>query len=392
MMIPRRIEPVLRQQAREYPLLAVTGPRQSGKTTLVRTVFSEKPYVSLEDLDQRAFAREDPRGFLDRYPDGAILDEVQNSPDLFSYLQTRVDQENRMGLFVLTGSQQFGLLSGVSQSLAGRVALLTLLPLSLSEILGANLDPGPIGPFLHRGLYPPVLSRGADPSSWYGNYVRTYLERDVRQMINIRDLSSFHRFIRICAGRTGQLVNLSSLANDCGMSHNTIRAWLSVLEASGLLFFLSPHHQNFNKRLLKTPKLFFTDTGLVSWLLGIESPGQIVTHPLYGALFETFVVGEFLKGRLNRGREPRLSFWQDRTGHEIDLLLERERDLLPVEIKAGQTVSPDFFRGLDFFATLTGLGEKGRNRGWVVYGGDLPREKGPWRVIPWRHLEETGEV
>ena len=211
-------------------------------------------------------------------------------------------------------------------------------------------------------------------------------------MINIRDLSSFYRFVRICAGRTGQLVNLSSLANDCGLSHNTIRAWLSVLEASGLLFFLSPHHQNFNKRLLKTPKLFFTDTGLVSWLLGIESPGQIVTHPLFGALFETFVVGEFLKGRLNRGQEPRLSFWQDRTGHEVDLLLERKGNLLPMEIKAGQTVSPDFYRGMDFFATLTGLGEKGRNRGWVVYGGDIPREKGPGRVIPWRHLEETGEV
>jgi predicted AAA+ superfamily ATPase len=385
MYIPRLAESVLIRLSGEYPVVAVTGPRQSGKTTLVRSAFPDKPYVSLEDLDVRALAREDPRGFLDSYPEGAILDEVQNTPDLFSYLQTRVDQKERSGLFVLTGSRQFDLLSGITQTLAGRVALLSLLPLSQAELGKGGLDPGPLGEFLFRGLYPPIFSRKADPSIWYGNYVRTYIERDVRQILNIRDLSSFHRFVKICAGRTGQLVNLSALANDCGLSHNTAKAWLSVLEASGLLFFLAPHHQNFNKRLLKTPKLFFTDTGLVSWLLGIESPEQIGTHPQFGALFETFVVGEFLKSRLNRALEPRLSFWQDRTGHEVDLILERGDKVLPVEVKAGKTVVPDYFRGLDFWGTMTGRKEEG----WIVYGGEEPRIKGRWRVVPWKGLGES---
>lgn len=380
MKIARSAEGTLRRLYREYPVVVVTGPRQSGKTTLVRMVFRNKPYVSLEDLDEREFANEDPRGFLERYPHGAILDEAQHSPGLFSYIQTRVDNENRSGVFVLTGSQQFGLLSGVTQSLAGRAAILSLLPFTLGEIQTAGSPPSSLQELLVSGLYPPIYDRNADAGIWYGNYVRTYLERDVRQILQVRDLSTFQRFLRMCAGRSGQLVNLSALANDCGVTHNTAKAWLSVLEASYILYFLRPHHNNFNKRLIKTPKLYFYDTGLLVWLLGIDTPQQVTTHPLYGAIFETWVVGELLKARLNRGQEPRLSFWQDHSGHEIDVLVERSGEAIPVEIKAGQTVASDFFKGLELWKTLS---EGSPPKGYIVYGGNAHQKRGHWHVIPW---------
>lgn len=380
MHIERLAGDILRKLHREYPVVAVTGPRQSGKTTLVRTVFRDKPYVSLEDLDEREFAREDPRGFLARYPDGAILDEVQHCSGLFSYLQTRVDHDSRQGLFILTGSQQFGLLSGISQTLAGRVAIVSLLPFSLEELQAAGREPRTIQDLLFSGLYPPVHDRKTDPGIWYGNYVRTYIERDVRQLIQVRDLSAFQRFLRLCAGRSGQLANFSALASDCGITHNTAKAWLSVLEASYIVYFLRPHHQNFNKRLIKIPKIYFYDTGLLSWLLGIETPSQIVTHPLYGSLFETWVVGELLKARLNRAQEPRLSFWQDHSGHEVDVIVEKAGSAIPVEIKAGQTVASDFFKGLERWETLSG---KISGKGWLVYGGSAHQERSRWHVVPW---------
>lgn len=389
-MLPREAEPTIRRLAGGYPVVAVTGPRQSGKTTLVRAMFADRPYVSLEDLDEREFAGQDPRGFLGRFPDGAVLDEVQRAPGLFSYLQTRVDQERRNGLFILTGSQQFDLLSSITQTLAGRVALVPLLPFTLGELQAGGQAPGSLEELLFTGLYPPVHDRELEPGIWYANYVRTYVERDVRQMINVRDLSAFQRFVRMCAARTGQLLNLSTLAADCGITHNTARSWLSVLEASYLVHLLQPHHRNFNKRLVKTPKLYFYDPGLAAWLLGVQTPAQLVTHPQRGALFETWVVSEMLKARFNRALASNLYFWQDRSGHEVDVLAEQGGTLIPVEVKSGQTVVADFFRGLEKWAEIAG---DAGGRPWLVYAGAQRQSRSSVEVVPWREIGElTGQA
>ncbi len=387
-LIPRQARATVERLAQGYPLVAITGPRQSGKTTLARGVFAEKPYVSLEDLDERALAGADPRGFLARFPDGAVLDEVQRAPALFSYLQTRVDTDRRNGLFVLTGSQQFGLFSSVTQTLAGRVAMLPLLPFTLGELQAARKAPPSVEVLLFQGLYPPIYDRGLDAGIWYGNYVATYVERDVRQMVNVRDLSTFQRFVRMCAARTAQLLNLSGLAADCGVSHNTAAAWLSVLEASYIVHLLPPYHRNFGKRLVKTPKLYFHDTGLAAWLLGIQRPEQIATHPQRGALFESWVVAELLKARFNRALGSNLYFWRDRSGHEVDLLVEQGDALLPVEIKSGQTVAPDFFAGLDEWRRISGTA----GEAWLVYGGDREQTRHGTRVVPWKRIGELAEA
>jgi predicted AAA+ superfamily ATPase len=374
--------------AKGYPFVALTGPRQSGKTTLSRAVFPDKPYISLEDPDSREFAISDPRRFLSRYPDGAIIDEAQRAPDIFSYLQTRADDDGRMGLFVLTGSQQFGLLSGITQSLAGRVGMVQLLPFTSGELQTADKLPASLDALLFQGAYPPLYDRPLTPSQWYAGYVTTYLERDVRQLTNIRDLSLFHRFIRLCAGRTGQLLNLSSLANDCGISHNTARAWLTVLEASYIVFLLQPHHRNFKKRLVKTPKLYFLDTGLASWLVGIQNAEQLATHPLRGALFETWAVGELLKSRFNRGLPSNLFFWRDNTGNEVDLLVDQGLTLDPVEIKSGYTIAPALFSSLKKWVGWAGA-EAGK--AYLLYGGDEHQEREAAEVIPWRSVSEFAE-
>lgn len=385
MFIKRTAEKTFKELLRQYPVVVVTGPRQSGKTTLVRHACPDKPYVLLEDLDTRQFALDDPRGFLAQFPDGAIFDEVQRCPDLFSYLQGIVDSDQRPGLFVLTGSQQFTLRSGISQTLAGRVALLPLLPFSLSALDGADLVPESLAELLWKGCYPPLYDRGYDPGNWCGNYVRTYIERDVRQLINVRDLSTFQRFLRLCAGRSGQLVNLSSLAGDCGVTHNTAKSWLTVLEASYIVYMLQPHHQNFNKRLVKTPKLYFLDTGLATWLLGIHEPEQLALHPLYGSIFETWVVGECLKARWQQALESNLYFWRDRSGHEIDLLIDHGQHIQPVEIKSGQTVASDFLRPIRRWQKLAG---EASGRATLVYGGREQQRRSDCSVVPWRGLSE----
>ena len=382
-MIPRDAEKTLRQLARGYPVLAITGPRQSGKTTLARAIFDTHPYVSLENPVQREFAHNDPQGFLEKYADGAILDEAQRCPELFSWLQGVVDREQRPAHFVLTGSQQFGLLSGITQSLAGRVALLGLLPFTSGELSRVGMLPASLDEALVIGSYPPIFDRQLDPGIWYANYVQTYLERDVRQLIAIRDLGQFQRFLRLCAGRTGQLLNLSGLGDDAGVSHNTAREWISVLEASYIIHRLPPHYRNFNKRLVKTPKLFFLDTGLAAWLLGIENSIQLNTHPLRGALFETWVVAEYLKMRLNTARPSNLSFWRDRSGHEVDLLIERGGELYPVEIKSGATISRDALRGLEKWKGITGLTTP---RPRLIYGGDETQHRSDVDIIPWNQL------
>jgi predicted AAA+ superfamily ATPase len=349
MMIPRTLEPTLKDRASQYPVVTVTGPRQSGKTTLCRTAFPGKPYINLESPDVREFARSDPRAFLGSYPDGAILDEIQRVPELVSYLQPMVDEDNRPGRFILTGSQQFEVMSTINQSLAGRTALLKLLPLSMEELAGTDIQAS-VDRLLLTGFYPRIYDAGLDPTQALGDYVQTYVERDIRQLINIKDLALFERFVRVCAGRTGQLLNLQSLGNDVGISHTTARSWLTLLEASYVVFLLQPWHTNISKRQVKSPKLYFYDVGLASWLLGAENEVHINRHPLRGNLFENLVVIEALKYRYHRGSRNNLFFWRDAKGNEIDLLLEQGPELATVEIKAGATITNTWFKGLRTFA------------------------------------------
>jgi len=379
-MIPRDAEKTLEDLSRGYPLIAITGPRQSGKTTLARHVFPQKPYVTLEDPDARELAERDPRGFLKNCEEGAILDEIQRSPRLFSYLQGLVDADQRPGRFVLTGSQRFGLMAGITQSLAGRIALLHLLPFTYRERYSAKPSKAPLDEVLFTGLYPPIHDRGLDPRLWYANYAQTYVERDVRQLVNVRDLSTFQRFVRLCAGRTGQLLNLSALAADCGITHNTAKAWISILEASYLVFLLQPYHQNFNKRIIKSPKLYFYDTGLAAWLLSIQSPGQLNSHSLRGALFESFILSEILKARYNQGLASDLYFWRDRSGNEVDVVRQRGEQLQPVEIKSGQTLNQDYFKGLQKWLSLAG---PAAIQPTLIYGGDQALTHEGIAVFPW---------
>ena len=388
-MIPRQAESALLQLARGYPILAITGPRQSGKTTLARSAFPDQPYVSLEDPDTRAFAEEDPRGFLARYPVGAILDEAQRCPALFSYLQTRVDTDQRMGQFVLTGSQQFGLLSNITQTLAGRVGLIQLLPFALQELQDSHVAVGSLDDLLWRGLYPPLHDRNLAPEQWFANYVMTYVERDVRQIIEMQNLSLFQRFLKMCAARCGQLLNMSSLANDCGVSHKTIGAWLSVLEAGYIVFLLRPHHQNFGKRLVKTPKLYFHDTGLAAHLMGIRDSAHLSIHSARGALFENFVISELQKRRYNQGLASNLYFWRNNTGEEVDVLIEHGDKLMPVEIKSGQTFTSDFLAGLNKWARYAG--EKALPA-HLVYGGDENMTRSGVSVHSWQHMQSAPNI
>jgi uncharacterized protein len=356
-MLDRRAAHLLRQLAQGFPVIALTGPRQSGKTTLARQVFADKPYLSLEDLETRQRALLDPRQFFAQLEHGAVLDEVQRAPELLSYLQGVVDDRARMGDFVITGSQQFGLLAQITQSLAGRVGLLQLLPLSQAELALAELAPKTLEQAMWRGGYPALFDRRrkiGDPGLWLAAYTATYIERDVRQLLGVANLTLFQRFVLMCAARTGQLLNLSALASDCGISHTTARSWLTVLEASWLVVLLPPHHRNFGKRLVKMPKLYFLDTGLLCHLLRIDSPLTLATHAMRGAIFESWVVSQTLKHRWNRGLPSDISFWRDNHGTEIDLLFEHGGALHAVEIKSGATFSPDWLRGLDRWRRYAG--------------------------------------
>lgn len=398
-MIPRTLQHIATERARSYPVITITGPRQSGKTTLARATFADHAYASLEDPDQRSYANEDPRRFLAQFPDGVILDEIQRTPDLPSYIQTRVDADPAPGRFVLTGSQNLLLLRPVSQSLAGRVSVLHLLPLSSAEIQGKPpLDVRSLGRTLpahgaepRRGLmgtlftgsYPRIHETGIDPTTWLADYYRTYVERDVREILNVGDLEAFGRFVRLCAGRTAQLLSLSGLASDTGVSHTTARRWLSVLEASFLIFLLRPHHRSFNKRLIKSPKLYFMDTGLACYLLRIRSPEELRTHSARGALFETFVLSEMLKAYHHRGEEPDLYFWRDSAGHEMDALVDLGERQIPVEVKSGETVGGDFFDALRYWRRLVADESA---PGALVYGGERSFMRDGFAVHAWSDL------
>jgi len=386
-MIPRPAQRTLRELMEGFPVVSVTGPRQSGKTTLVRAAFPELPYVSLEDPDTRQLVAEDPRGFLARYRHGLIVDEAQRSPPLFSYLQTIVDEDPRPGRFILTGSQQFGLLAGISQSLAGRVGILQLLPFSLTELQSAGRAVSDLDEVLLKGLYPALYDRKLSARQWHASYVMTYVERDLRQIVNVRELATFQRFMRMCAARVGQLLNLSSLATECGVTHNTARSWLSVLEASYLVFLLQPHFRNFGKRLVKTPKLYFYDPGLVAFLLNIQGPDHLAIHPLRGGLFECLVVAELAKARFNRALPSNLYFWRNNTGDEIDLIIDHGERLVPVEMKSSQTLAPDQFRGLERWQAFSGS----TGSVYLVYGGREPHRRGTARIVPWRGINSVRE-
>jgi uncharacterized protein len=380
-MITRAISSYIKRLIPQYPVIAITGPRQSGKTTLAKAVFPDLPYVSLENLDILAFAERDTRGFLERYKDGAVFDEAQRCPPLFSYLQQIVDEGPKYCKFVLTGSQQFGLRSRITQSLAGRVANFTLLPFIYQEWFGRKGIKRPtLEHVLFSGLYPPVYDRQLEISAWYGNYVQDYIERDVRQIVNIHELRTFQLFLKMCAARCGQLLNLSGLAADCGISVNTAKGWISVLEASYIIFFLQPHFRNFGKRLIKAPKLYFYDTGLLSYLLSIQDKGAIHTHAMRGPIFESFVISEIKKHIFNTGIIDTLYFWRDRSGHEVDMVMDDGERLHAAEIKSGQTVMSDAFSGLRYFHEVAATSGGSLS---LVYGGDTRQDRTDIRVIPW---------
>jgi predicted AAA+ superfamily ATPase len=389
-VIPRDASSTLRRLALGFPVLALTGPRQSGKTTLARAEFADKPYVSLENPQEREFAQSDPQRFLGRFAQGAVLDEVQRCPALLSWLQGLVDERRIMGDFVLTGSAQFDLLAGITQSLAGRVGRVELLPLSAAELAGAGLQPATLGQALLQGGYPALHDRPLSPQDWFANYVASYVERDVRQLVAVRDLGTFQTFVRMCAARCGQLLNLTSLGADCGISAVTARQWISVLESSYVVTLLRPHHRNLGKRLVKTPKLYFLDAGLAAWLMGIRDAATLETHPARGALFETWVVSELLKHRFNAGRPSDLFFWRDHTGHEIDIVIDTAQGLVPLELKSGSTYATDWADSLNKWRKLAATSGQAILQPTLIYGGDQDFEREGLQVMSWRDLARPG--
>ena len=382
-MLARDAEKTLIRLAKSFPVVAITGPRQAGKTTLAKAVFKDKPYVSLENPDEREFAQNDPKRFLARFPNGAVLDEVQRCPALLSWLQGVVDQRGVMGDFVLTGSAQFDLIEGITQTLAGRVGRVELLPLSSSELKAANQLPNSLSQMLIQGGYPALYDRKITPQDWFSNYVATYVERDVRQLISVRNLGQFQTFLKMCASRTGQLINLTSLGADCGISAVTAKQWLSVLETSYIVTLLRPHHSNFGKRLVKTPKIYFLDSGLAAWLMGIRSAETLETHAARGALFESWVVSELYKKRLNTGLPIDLFFWRDNTGNEVDLIIENEKGLQPIEIKSGSTYASDWSQGLKKWQALA---KNSSVEPAILYGGESNFERESLKVWGWRDV------
>lgn len=376
-MFSRDLTPYIQELAKKYPIVTLLGPRQSGKTTLVRAAFPTKTYVNMEDAENRSFATLDPKAFMERYPDGAVLDEVQRTPHLLSYIQVKVDELDQKGMFILTGSHQAALHSAVSQSLAGRTSILHLLPLSYQEIHEAGLRDS-IDEIILKGGYPKIYKENLPVSNAYSSYFQTYVERDVRDILKIKDLIQFERFIKLAASRIGQLVNYASLASDVGVSAVTIKEWIAVLEATYILIRLEPYFENFGKRLIKSPKLYFTDTGLACHLLGIDTVDQLVKDPLYGNLFENWVIIDLMKARYNQASVPRFYFYRDVAGKEVDLLLLQGSRLVPIEIKSNKTFSPSFLDNLKHFHEQCPKAAGGG----VIYQGKEEQKIGPFQLFP----------
>jgi len=379
-MIKRKIESKLRQMAKKFPVIAITGPRQSGKTTLCKTLFSSYKYVSLENPDNRQFAKDDPRGFLEEYNNKVIIDEIQNVPELFSYIQGIVDDSGKTGQYILTGSQNFLLLEKISQTLAGRIYIHHLLPFSYAELKLKKTDQ-----YFHifNGGYPRIYDKKIEPKDFFPSYIQTYVERDVRTLLNIKDLSLFSAFIKLCAGRVGQLFNQSNIANELGVTHKTVQSWLVLLEASFIIYRLQPWHTNFNKRIVKTSKIYFYDTGLACYLLGIRSAEEVKIHFAKGALVENYVITEYVKNAWNNGNAHNSYFWRDSAGHEIDLLIDNGSAVKIVEIKSSKTIKPNFFKELTY---IENLATNYNLEKFIVYGGNEKRTQFNTSILPWNKV------
>jgi hypothetical protein len=385
-MIQREAQYKLAQLGDTFKAIAVIGPRQSGKTTLVKVTFPEKPYLSLENPDTRNFALEDPRGFLQNLPNGAILDEVQRTPLLFSYLQEILDNSNQKGLFILTGSNNFLLQESISQSLAGRVGYLNLLPFSVKELLSENLLPETDEEVMVNGFYPPIYDQRISSLDWVPNYIKTYIEGDVRQIKNVSDLLIFEKFMSVLAGRTSQELNLTSISNEVGVDLKTVQSWIGILESSFIIYLLKPHFQNYNKTIVKRPKVYFYDTGLVCSFLRISTISQLENHPLKGAIFETMVVIEMVKKYTNQGINPPLFYWRDKTGHEIDLIIDKGNLLTPIEIKSSKTINSDFFKNLKYWNHLSKM-----NKAVLIYSGIQEQNRSDGTLITnWKNISNLG--
>lgn len=383
MLFQRMAAGVLKKSAEHYPVVTVVGPRQVGKTTLVRDVFSSKPYVNLEDPDVLTFARNDPRGFMDQFPQGVILDEIQNAPLLLSYIQVIVDERKQNGLYILTGSHQIDLAGFISQSLAGRTALISLLPLCIQELAAQNIDME-LDEYLLKGFLPRIYTEHLEPRTAYNYYVKTYLERDVRKISKVHDLLLFQKFLRLCAGRVGCLLNYENLSNEVGVSATTIQHWLSILEASYIVFRVQPYFENFGKRMIKSPKLYFFDVGLVSYLIDIETPAQMSRDPLHGNLVENLVVLEMIKARMNQGLEPNLYFFRDSHHNEVDLIYKKGHELIPIEIKASKTFDRSFLKGLTYFRNLA---PDRTPAGYLVYAGSMSYNIDGFKLIHYKNVQ-----
>ena len=369
--------------ASKFPVLSITGPRQSGKTTLCKTVFEDYTYVSLENPDIRQFAHTDPKGFLTQYNKYVIFDEVQNVPELFSYIQSIVDESEINGQFILSGSQNFLLSQQISQSLAGRTYIFHLLPLSLEELRPTDYNFKDLTKHIFYGGYPRIFKNNIQPKDFYPSYIQTYLERDLRSIANVHDLNTFQQFIKICAGRVGQLINTNAMANQIGITHKTVKSWLSILETSFIIYTLKPWHKNFNKRIIKSPKLYFYDTGLACNLLGLNKASDIDVHFAKGALFENFIISEIKKNNFNSNNNKELYFWRDNTGHEIDLVMEESNHAKFIEIKSSKTVNTSFFKNLDY---LYRISENEKNKRFIVYGGEDVQKRTDYDILPWNNI------
>jgi len=385
-MIPRALGEKIVSLAGMFPVVSLSGPRQSGKTTLARAMFSDYAYVNLENLDDRLAAEEDPLRFLRPHSDsGLIVDEAQKVPSLFSYLQGIVDESGEMGKYVLTGSQNFLLLEKITQSLAGRVAVCNLMPFGLSELADADLLDDDLNRVMFTGGYPVIFDRQIPVPDYFPSYIQTYIERDVRAISNIGDLGTFQRFVKLCAGRVGHLLNLSGLGTELGLNYKTVRSWISILETSFLVFLLQPHHKNFNKRIVKQPKLYFFDSGLLCALLDIQSPQQLDSHYLRGNVFENLIISEYIKSSLHAGRRPNVFFWRNSTGHEIDLMIEADARLWAVEIKSGETLNEDFFKNLRYFKRISSAPDECF---YLVYSGERNFSRKYGQVVGWQSISK----